>query len=157
MVVTDFRVDVEPKEQKETNGEYMRMIEQCGMYELAKELNANEANIPYRQLTREQMYKIKKFFAHKEDIKTYYHDEPPMEALQLIWFAVQTNIFTQIKIFYGSHNPDPMAIGFYKIPEHPVTKIRSKYNIDYADMYAYLIAAWGPEKPEIEELLGSHI
>lgn len=134
MITTDFRIDIGQDKElpaDQFNEAYKKTLESMGMTAaveryFSKTEDANDSPIPYPRMDKMLSRWISILMDSESKLEAYKHDQPPMEALGLMFYAHQTAIFDEIIIKYHNTDPDPIAIG-------------------RSGQERFLICAWGPD------------
>lgn len=117
--------------------EWKKQIEELEL-EGQKDLCSGEKSpIPFLFMKKPMIRMFEILCPEKVRVNKYDKSPIPMEALGAIALAQREEHFHKIEIWYDDKDPDPIAVG---------------YKDDSYSSDKYLIARWGAEKADMEEL-----
>lgn len=129
-------------DEKELNS-YHKLTEKLGLQNEHKQKTPN-VYTPINSATEKL---LKALCPTVVDVEKYTYSTIPVEVLQVLDYAKENEMFAGYKIWYANQNPDPLLIG-WKWRDEDSKQKGYTWNVD-----TFLIARWGDEALELNELL----
>lgn len=131
---------------EEELADYHALVESLGLKSSVPEEEKKCPNV-YQNINNPTKVQLQAVCPRSSKIQEYTRTTIPLEVLRVYDFAKKNEMFDEYYIWYNDKAPDPMLIGFKYASDQDKLEKRT-WNGTYS-----LIARWGDEALEIEELV----